>query len=493
MIFGSRAILPCCITSLMNGREEIGSTSPHSRFTTIRQKLPAEQPAPRLHQLPDLRQHLLQRRLGPLRRQVSRNRPSRTPARPVCVRHPPTHAMRSHRRRHIPQVYSARPILSSRATHSLQPADSLDGHKVPLYPCRQMKIQSLLAMFLLAVLPCLAQNLRTYRSSPVTSLTSPHPRISKSMASASSSSAKTDHLRSPAVFLLAPRALRQAAVLPTCIPISASLPMSMAGSHQADQHGLEADRIITPQPAPRTTYPAPASSMPFLPYSLPISSAATDHFIRAEGYLILYLRTTQSTFKKPLASIVRTSPGQQLGYASRAFSAKMESSSQTKLTFTTNGHIAEDDLRNARPNYDPHRGSRRQTQRPLKLNSSCGIDLKQISSIDRTPPCRRASAQSAPASSRNIRQALPATDTTPHQLPLPTASPTTKKPRSGRMRLTLPDGIILIPHALVERLQNDSQIAAVLADKHRMRARKAAARTIRLRREKSNAPQIGGR
>src|ERR1035437_2559219 len=41
MIRGSAYIFPWCMTSLINGRDEIGSTRLHTRFTTIRQKLPA--------------------------------------------------------------------------------------------------------------------------------------------------------------------------------------------------------------------------------------------------------------------------------------------------------------------------------------------------------------------------------------------------------------------------------------------------------------------
>ena len=176
--------------------------------------------------------------------------------------------------------------------------------------------------------------------------------------------------------------------------------------------------------------------------------------LRADGYLILINATTKISFESPLTSLHDINANVWLKYHgvtqadgfiladAAVFSPSTVTDSEAKLL--------------EKNNYDPAAvdpDAKQDLARELFL----GIDPKMI------PPYKDAAMQARidrigtsliPAYQRSLP------DSDKRKIPFKFQLIAAK----WKDALTLPNGIILIPHQVIERLQNDSQIATLLAD-----------------------------
>jgi hypothetical protein len=185
----------------------------------------------------------------------------------------------------------------------------------------------------------------------------------------------------------------------------------------------------------------------------PVNS--TDMLIRADGYFIRINSTTKINFQAPLTSLANITTNVWI-----AFHGKLRDDGTVlseSAVFTPNIiHDREDKLL-AKTDYDPSAvpdSSKQNKARELFF----GIDPKKI------PPWHDAAMQArisriGASLVPSYQRALPDTDETKvlFQFQLIDA------PKWHDAR-TMPSGVILIPRQIVERLQNDSQLATVLAD-----------------------------
>lgn len=184
-------------------------------------------------------------------------------------------------------------------------------------------------------------------------------------------------------------------------------------------------------------------------------SAPLHLLVRADGYVILISATAKVSFESPLTSVPDIMPNVWIKYHGKQqsdgfiladtaiFSPSTVPDSEAKLL--------------DKNDYDPAAidpGSRQNVAKELFL----GIDPKKI------PPYKDAAMQAridrigtslTPVYQRSL------TDTDDRKILFKFQLIDEKKWKDA---ITLPTGIILIPYQLIERLQNDSQIATLLAD-----------------------------
>ncbi len=177
--------------------------------------------------------------------------------------------------------------------------------------------------------------------------------------------------------------------------------------------------------------------------------------IRADGYPLLLETTTKLSFKAPLRSLSDIVPGAWIEYRGhqRADGAVRLRSAEFRPDLAPRW---EQDLR-ARSDRDPASVPAGAKQSALSAGW-LGIDAAQIPAF--SDPAMQ--ARVAGIGERLIpawERALPASDTGKIDFQFEV----TNTKYSGIV-LCLPSGNILVPHQIVERLENDDQIAAVLAD-----------------------------
>ncbi len=177
--------------------------------------------------------------------------------------------------------------------------------------------------------------------------------------------------------------------------------------------------------------------------------------VRADGYLIRINASTQTTFQAPCTSLAEVKPNVWLKYHGTLHSDGVLVADA--VTFQPNVISDSEDKLLAKNDYDPSTVPADSKQNVVK-KYFLGIDPKKI------PPYKDPVMQ---ARINHIGASL-----------IPSFQRTLAKDDESRIffqfqliddqkfhdALTLPNGIILVPYQIISRLQNDSQVAAVLAD-----------------------------
>jgi len=230
-------------------------------------------------------------------------------------------------------------------------------------------------------------------------------------------------------------------------------PLDIYGEMNAKTHTLAANRIVVPPRQSRTVtgfgiidavLPLPASAAP-----------STDLLIRADGYPILISAKTKTSFDKPLSSA--SDIGVNVWIAFRGVQRPEGVIVADAAGFRKNTISRSEDRLREKLEYDPAAVDPNAHQDPI-LKAAVGVNPKDI------PPYKD-DAMQARVSTIGAKLVpkyqfdFPYTEETRIDFRFQVIDST-----EWRDAVSLPNGIILVPHQVVERMQNDSQLAAVLAD-----------------------------
>ena len=230
-------------------------------------------------------------------------------------------------------------------------------------------------------------------------------------------------------------------------------PMRVYGSEKKKQHAVEATRI-----EPLTTPLGEVSGTAVIdaqPSQNPADAPATGLLVRADGYRMMIDAKTLVAWVAPLHALSEVQAGDWIEYKGRKRSDGVLVATSVKLS-PDSVRTGEKKLR-AKNDFDPSAVSPSARQSRASM-AFIGIDPKRF------PPYNDPAMQARVTSVGE--KLIPA-----YQRDLPDSDPARIEFRFQlidsklfRDALTLPSGVILVPHQVVERMQNDSQLAAVLAD-----------------------------
>lgn len=189
---------------------------------------------------------------------------------------------------------------------------------------------------------------------------------------------------------------------------------------------------------------------------LPATSPADEHLLHADGFSIRITGKTTLKYAKPLASPDDIHANTWISY--EGTQQPDGSVLARKAEFTRNTISSKLDKQRKNWEYDPAAISSDTNQSGVERFFH-GVDPK------RYPPYPDAATQAR-------IQTIGAKLIPSYQAALPSSEPARIDFRFYLVdapkwldAYPLPNGIVLVPHTLVERMQNDSQLAAVLADK----------------------------
>ncbi len=185
------------------------------------------------------------------------------------------------------------------------------------------------------------------------------------------------------------------------------------------------------------------------------SASSPGPTIHADGYTILIADKTQKSFVPPLNALSDAVAGDWIEYKGKLDPSGVLLASSVTLTHNTIGS-KEEELR-TKEEFDPS---------PVPPGANEAVSRKMAAWFDpkKFPPFNDPAMQARLDEIGNklipsYQSQLPASD--PAKIHFRFRVIDTKLFRGA---LTLSSGIILVPHQVVERMQNDSQLAAVLAD-----------------------------
>jgi hypothetical protein len=192
-----------------------------------------------------------------------------------------------------------------------------------------------------------------------------------------------------------------------------------------------------------------------IPKNDPASAGHGMILVRADGYRILIDKSTDVKWAPPLDALDKVAPGDWIQYRGRLDNKGLMIAGSARFNRLYIGN-RELELRGKRE-YDPTEVAPDAKQSVIK-EAFGGVDPKKF------PPFKDPAMQARIEKIGNslipeYQQALP--DSDPAKIHFRFQLIDTKLFSDG---LTLPNGIILVPHQVVERMQNDSQLATVLAD-----------------------------
>jgi hypothetical protein len=231
------------------------------------------------------------------------------------------------------------------------------------------------------------------------------------------------------------------------------LPVRVDGKLQGKAHAITATTIMLHQPEAGTV-----SSAGVIDGVLPASSAASsadDHLVRVDGYLLLIPAATATTFNAPVdgKSAFQVNVWVSFEGASRPDGVIVAAKASFSKNVISTG---EDKLRSKRE-YDPTAVAPDAKQGALR-KAFVGLDPKRIPPYNNSAMQARVSAIGATLVPKYQRD-LPDTDESKINFRFQVIDQ-----KKWPDAVALPSGIILVPHQVVERMQNDSQLATVLAD-----------------------------
>jgi hypothetical protein len=230
-------------------------------------------------------------------------------------------------------------------------------------------------------------------------------------------------------------------------------PVDVFGEYKG-RNSIAATRVFLHARAPRPV--SGTAIIDAIPAASPGSSASTDRFVRADGYSILIPSTTELAFQQPLSSPSDIQVNVWIKYSGTQRPDGVVVAN--KASFSKNVTSRGLDKARERFEYDPG---------AVDPDSHQGLVDKAFRGLDprKFPPHKDAAMQSrVDATGAKLvpryQSEFPYTEETRidfrfYLLDAP----------KWRDAVPLPNGIILVPYQLVERMQNDSQLATLLADK----------------------------
>jgi hypothetical protein len=229
-------------------------------------------------------------------------------------------------------------------------------------------------------------------------------------------------------------------------------PVKIYGSVKKKEHAVEAEQIEA-QPVLRGEINGSA-----VIDALPAQDSGAQPgslMARADGYRILISGKTAMTWNPPLNSIAGIAAGDWMDYKGRQRPDGVVEAESVKVS----PDIVSDDEQKLRRKQDFDPSITPPDAQQNKIKSAFGfIDVRKL-------PLFKDSAMQARVSEIG-NKLVPA-----YQRALPDADPAKihfrfelVNEKNWHDALTLSSGIIFVPHQVVERLQNDSQLATVLAD-----------------------------
>jgi hypothetical protein len=243
-------------------------------------------------------------------------------------------------------------------------------------------------------------------------------------------------------------------------------PLDAIGQFNRSSHTVTAASIVLIEPTEATVHGTAIIdlTLPALP-----SQAATQRTVRADGFLLRFTEKTRLNFTAPLTSLADISTNQWIDYSGvqqldgtvlldyAGVGPNRVDGTDTKLTKKTE--------------YDPA-AVRDDSHQSGISKAFLGVDPR------RTPPYHDPEMQARVE--RIGASLIPA-----YQRSLPDAAPTKIHFRfqvidstKWRDAVTMASGVIVVPRQVVDRMQNDSQLATVLADNIAEAIEKDARRTV---------------
>lgn len=228
-------------------------------------------------------------------------------------------------------------------------------------------------------------------------------------------------------------------------------PVDVFGKPIPNSRSLVSDHIVL-----RASEPHIVTGLGIVDAVLPLPPTAppTDRLIRADGYPVLISAKTQTSFDAPLssASDIRVN----IWISFHGIQGTDGIVLADKVAFGQNGESRGEDSLRKKNEYDPAAVDPNKRQSILSRDFR-GLDPKQI------PPYQDKAMQAhidsiAAKLIPRYQQNLPDADQTKIHFRFQLID------NDGWLDIfTLPSGIVLVPYQVVERMQNDSEIAAVLA------------------------------
>ena len=230
-------------------------------------------------------------------------------------------------------------------------------------------------------------------------------------------------------------------------------PMRVFGSIKDKGHAVKATRIEWPSDLLGDV--SGDAVIDAAPSHVPADIPATGLIVRADGYRVRLDAKTQIVWATALRALSDVKAGDWIAYKGRMSPDGTVVATWAKLTpdMVSKG---EEKLR-TKNDFDPSAVPSWAKQSRLSL-AFVGIDPKRFPPYDNPAMQGRVSAigeKLVPAYQRNHSEAAP------DKIQFRFQVIDTKLFRDA---LTLPSGVILVPRQVVERMQNDSQLATVLAD-----------------------------
>ena len=191
---------------------------------------------------------------------------------------------------------------------------------------------------------------------------------------------------------------------------------------------------------------------------------ASGFLIRADGFRIWITSKTKIKWNSPLQSSADVKAGNWIKYKGMMDAAGVLVAATVQIG--PNIIDSKEESLRTKNEYDPSAVPAQEKQNLLKDSFAGGCGGLYVRGCDpkKFPPFKDAEMQArvekignslVPAYQRALLDSDPAKIDFRYQL---------IDTKLFREALTLPDGIILVPHQVVERLQNDAQLAAVVAD-----------------------------
>lgn len=187
----------------------------------------------------------------------------------------------------------------------------------------------------------------------------------------------------------------------------------------------------------------------------PLGAPAGSLMIRADGYRILIERATQTTWMGPIHSLGDITANTWVEYKAKARSDGVLVADSA--TFFPNTLMPGEEKAREKVQYDPTAAAVNGRQNALEAGI-VGVDFHRI------PPWTDAAMQDrVKAIGKSLipswQTGLSATDPAKIDFQFEAVNG-----NWGPYVISLPDGVVLVPHQAVERMQNDAQLAALLAD-----------------------------
>jgi hypothetical protein len=225
--------------------------------------------------------------------------------------------------------------------------------------------------------------------------------------------------------------------------------VSIFGKIDRKKHRIQATEVIFLRPEPRTL-----SGLALVDQVLKAYQPG-EAVLRADGYVIRINASTKTGFAAPMSALADVKPGTWLAYSGTLDSGGFLTADN--VAFQPNTVSNSEAAMIGFNNYDTSAVPDDAKQNPFQ-KYLIGLDPKKIPPYhDNAMQARidRIGKSLIPA----FQQSLPSTD--PRKIHFQFQLIDGAKWKDA---LTLPSGIILVPHQIVERLPDDSQLAAVVAD-----------------------------